>query len=176
MDDNFVSKSRIEHVAPNDSFKTSLGTDSALRVTYPSVRTLNRTTNLSSFFANKDSRQSVAANSQRITVRNSRQGTVPSLRVFDHVPVSTDAKIKVDVLSPIGLGPVVEGSETSDGSKNKNRPWANIRKGLKARWANLDVGGEGTVEWECEIQPNEELELELSWEVSAPTGQKWRTV
>ncbi|KAF8605078.1 hypothetical protein BDV93DRAFT_555028, partial [Ceratobasidium sp. AG-I] len=31
MDDNFVSKSRIEHVAPNDSFKTSLGTDPALR-------------------------------------------------------------------------------------------------------------------------------------------------
>ncbi|KAG8752112.1 hypothetical protein FRC12_012117 [Ceratobasidium sp. 428] len=175
MDDNFVSKSRIEHVAPNDSFKTSLGTDSALRVTYPSVRTLNRTTNLSSFFANKDSRQWVVANSQRITVRNSRQGTVSSLRVFDHVPVSTDAKIKVDVLSPTGLGLVVE-SEALDGSRNKNRAWTSVQKGVKARWANLDVGGEGMVEWACEIQSNEELELELSWEVSAPTGQKWQTV
>ncbi|KAG8719091.1 hypothetical protein FRC09_011628 [Ceratobasidium sp. 395] len=176
MDDNFVSKSRIEHVAPNDTFKTSLGTDSALRVTYPPVRTHNRTLNRSSFFAGRDSRQSVAANSQRITVRNSRQSTVSSLRVFDHVPVSTDAKIKVDVLSPNGIGPVVAESETPEGSKNKDRPWTNAQKGVKARWANLDVGGEGTVEWECEIEPNEELELELSWEVSAPATQKWQTV
>ncbi|KAG9126091.1 hypothetical protein FRC07_004934 [Ceratobasidium sp. 392] len=176
MDDNFVSKSRIEHVAPNDSFRTSLGTDSALRVTYPSVRTLNRTINLSNFFASKDSKQSVATHSQRITVRNSRPATVSGLRIFDHVPVSTDAKIKVDVLSPNGLGPVVEENETSDGSKNKDRAWANVKEGVKARWANLDVGGEGTVEWECEMQPNEELELELAWEVSAPAGQKWQTV
>ncbi|KAG8704390.1 hypothetical protein FRC09_003548 [Ceratobasidium sp. 395] len=176
MDDNFVSKSRIEHVAPNDTFRTSLGTDSALRVTYPPVRSHNRTLNRSSFFAGKDSRQSVAANSQRITVRNSRQSTVSSLRVFDHVPVSTDAKIKVEVLSPNGIGPVVAESETPEGSKNKDRPWTNAQKGVKARWANLDVGGEGTVEWECEIEPNEELELELSWEVSAPATQKWQTV
>ncbi|KAG8766390.1 hypothetical protein FRC12_006912 [Ceratobasidium sp. 428] len=176
MDDNFVSKSRIEHVAPNDTFKTSLGTDSALRVTYPPVRTHNRTLNRSSFFAGRDSRQSVAMNSQRITVRNSRQSTVSSLRVFDHVPVSTDAKIKVDVLSPNGIGPVMAESETPEGSRNKDRPWTNAQKGVKARWANLDVGGEGTVEWECEIEQNEELELELLWEVSAPTGQKWQTV
>ncbi|KAG9119016.1 hypothetical protein FRC07_006179 [Ceratobasidium sp. 392] len=176
MDDNFVSKSRIEHVAPNDSFKTSLGIDSALRVTYPSVRTLNRTVNNSSFFASKDSRQSVATHSQRIMVRNSRPATVSGLRIFDHVPVGTDAKIKVDVLSPSGLGPVVEENETSNESKNKDRAWANVKKGAKARWANLDVGGEGTVEWECDMQPNEELELELVWEVSAPAGQKWQTV
>ncbi|KAG8706122.1 hypothetical protein FRC08_001268 [Ceratobasidium sp. 394] len=176
MDDNFVSKSRIEHVAPNDSFKTSLGTDSALRVTYPPLRTLNRTTNQSSFFSGKDSKQSVIAHSQRITVRNSRPSTVSGLRILDHVPVSTDARIKVNVLSPGGLGPVVDESEVPDANKNKDRSWTNVQKGVKARWANLDVGGEGTVEWVCEMQPNEELELELSWEVSAPAGQKWQTV
>ncbi|KAG8741042.1 hypothetical protein FRC10_003426 [Ceratobasidium sp. 414] len=176
MDDNFVSKSRIEHVAPNDSFKTSLGTDSALRVTYPPVRTLNRTTNQSSFFSSKDSKQAVAAHSQRITVRNSRSSTVSALRILDHVPFSTDARITVNMLSPDGLGPVVDEGEAPDVSKNKDRPWANIQKGVKARWADLDVGGEGTVEWVCEMQPNAELELELSWEVSAPAGQKWQTV
>ncbi|KAG8714692.1 hypothetical protein FRC08_011583 [Ceratobasidium sp. 394] len=176
MDDNFVSKSRIEHVAPNDSFRTSLGTDSALRVTYPPLRTLNRTTNQSSFFSGKDSKQSIASNSQRITIRNSRPSTVSALRILDHVPVSTDARIKVNVLSPGGLGPVVDESEVPDANKNKDRPWANVQKGVKARWANLDVGGEGTVEWVCEMQPNEELELELAWEVSAPAGQKWQTM
>ncbi|KAG8744401.1 hypothetical protein FRC10_010179 [Ceratobasidium sp. 414] len=181
MDDNFVSKSRIEHVAPNDSFKTSLGTDSALRVAYPSVRTLNRTITQSSFaFLAKDNKQSVAAHSQRITIRNSRPAAVPALRVFDHVPISTDARIKVNIISPDGLGPVIAvsspGDENQDENRNKDRPWTNVRKGVKARWANLDVGGEGTVEWECEMQPNEEVELELSWEVSAPVGEKWETV
>jgi hypothetical protein len=196
MDDNFVSKSRIEvsvywygrrfhsdplfnsqHVAPNDTFKTSLGTDSALRVTYPSARTLNRTTTQSSFaFLAKDARQSVAAHSQRITLRNSRPASVSALRVIDHVPVSTDATIKVNVLSPNGLGPIggvaLPGNEPLD----KDRPWTNVQKGVKARWANLDVGGEGAVEWVCDIQPNEEVELELSWEVSAPVGQTWTKV
>ncbi|KAG9079564.1 hypothetical protein FS749_008416 [Ceratobasidium sp. UAMH 11750] len=176
MDDNFVSKSRIEHVTPNDSFKTSLGTDSALRVTYPPVHTLNRTINQSSFFSGKDSKQSVVTHSQRINVRNSRPSTVSALRILDHVPVSTDARIKVNVLSPGGLGPAVEESGVPDANKNKDRPWMNVQKGVKARWANLDVGGEGTLEWACEMQPNEELKLELTWEVSAPAGQKWQTM
>ncbi|KAG9084451.1 hypothetical protein FRC07_013642, partial [Ceratobasidium sp. 392] len=181
MDDNFVSKSRIEHVAPNDSFKTSLGTDSALRVTYPSVRTLNRTITQSNFaFLSKENKQSVVAHSQRITIRNSRPAAVSALHVFDHIPVSTDARIKVNVLSPSGLGPVVHvsspGNENLDENKNKDRPWTSVQKGVKARLANLDVGGEGTVEWECELQPNEEVELDLSWEVSAPAGEKWETV
>ncbi|KAF8605079.1 hypothetical protein BDV93DRAFT_537562 [Ceratobasidium sp. AG-I] len=167
MDDNFVSKSRIEHVAPNDSFKTSLGTDPALRVSYPPVRTLKRTTTQSGFaFLAKDTRQSVAVHSQRITVRNARPSSVSALRVLDHVPVSTDSRLKVTVLSPNGLGP----------GKNKERPWVNVQKGVKGRWAALDVGGEGTIEWMCEIAPTEEVELELSWEVSAPVGEKWENV
>jgi hypothetical protein len=145
------------------------------------VRTLNRTTNQSGFsFLGKDSKQSVAAHSQRITIRNSRPAAVTALRVLDHVPVSTDASIKVSVLSPDGLGPL-EGAtsprnENSDENKHKDRAWTNVKKGVRARWANLDVGGEGVVEWVCEIQPNEEDQLELSWEVSAPAGQRWETL
>ncbi|KAG9099450.1 hypothetical protein FS749_001257 [Ceratobasidium sp. UAMH 11750] len=178
MDDNFVSKSRIEHVAPNESFKASLGVDSALRVSYPPVRTLNRTTTQSGFaFLGKDTRQSIATHSQRITIRNSRPGLVSALRIFDHVPVSTDALLKVNVHSPSVLGAIggVSGSGTDkpEGSK-KDRAWMDVQKGVKARWANLDVGGEGTVEWTCDIPAGEEMELELAWEVSAPVGKTWR--
>ncbi|KAG9079988.1 hypothetical protein FS749_008172 [Ceratobasidium sp. UAMH 11750] len=177
MDDNFVSKSWIEYVAPNDSFKTSLGVDSALRVSYPLMRTLNRTTNRSSFFLGGNTAQSVAAHSQRITIRNSRLAPVTALYIFDHVPVSTDARIKIEVLSPNSLGPIAGVGSSANGdayeNKHKDLPWTSVQKGVKARWANLDVGGEGTVEWECEVQPNEELGLELAWEVSGPIGQKW---
>jgi len=181
MDDNFVSKSRIEHVAPNDSFKASLGTDPALRVSYPSVRTLKRTTTQSGFaFLAKDSRQSIAAHSQRITIRSSRPSSVSALRVLDHVPVSTESRLKVNVLSPNGLGPVVDvsspGNEPPESGKNKERPWVNVRKGVKAHWAALDIGGEGTIEWLCELAPTEEVELELSWEIGAPVGENWQDV
>lgn len=47
---------------------------------------------------------------------------------------------------------------------------------MRARWAPLAVGGDGTVEWSCDIGPSEEVELELSWEVSAPVGQRWENV
>ncbi|KAJ1303569.1 hypothetical protein OPQ81_011753 [Rhizoctonia solani] len=181
MDDNFVSKSQIDHVSPNDSFKTSLGADSSLKVTYPSAKTLHRTATQSGFSFLARERQSVSAQSQRITIRNSRLTSVSDLRVIDHLPVSTDAKLAVNVIAPSGLdvqqAPGSSSSPNSDGNdKDKEMPWTSVRKGVKARWAPLDVGGEGTVEWRCEIGPSEEVELELAWEVSAPVGQRWQTM
>ncbi|EUC55568.1 mucoidy inhibitor A, partial [Rhizoctonia solani AG-3 Rhs1AP] len=176
MDDNFVSKSQIEHVSPNESFKTSLGVDSALRVTYPAARTLNRTAAQSGFSFMSKEKQSVSAQSQRITIRNTRLASV-SVRVLDHIPVSTDARIKVNILSPGGLdivvAPTSPSSEGAGESKRKEQPWKDQRKGIRARWAPLEVGGEGMVEWSCHIAPSDEAELELSWEVSAPAGQRW---
>ncbi|KDN41052.1 hypothetical protein RSAG8_07758, partial [Rhizoctonia solani AG-8 WAC10335] len=180
MDDNFVSKSQIDHVSPNDSFKTSLGVDSSLRVAYPPAKTLNRTATQSGFSFLAREKQSISAQAQRITIRNSRLTSVSDLRVVDHLPVSTDARLKVNVISPSGLhvqqGPGSPTSPDSGSNKDKELPWTNVRKGVKARWAPLDVGGEGTVEWRCEIGPGEELELELAWEVSAPAGQQWQTM
>ena len=113
-------------------------------------------------------------------MRNSRPSSVSALRVLDHVPVSTDSRLKVNVLLPNGLSPVEgfvpsgQGSPAQD--KEKERPWVNVKSGVKARWAPPDMGGDGAVEWMCEIAPTEEVELELSWEVSAPVGERWETV
>ncbi|KAG8744404.1 hypothetical protein FRC10_010182 [Ceratobasidium sp. 414] len=175
LDSNFVAKTRMEHVAPNDSFKISLGSDPALRVTYPPVRTLNHTTPQSTFLSRKeDANRNIATYSQRITIRNPSSTIAPGLHVYDHVPVSTDTVITVKVLLPSGLGPVVLPANEGTGKRNsKSRDWVQIRQGLKARWAPLDMGGEGTVEWLCDLGVAEEIELELSWEVSAPVGEIW---
>ncbi|CAE6436909.1 unnamed protein product, partial [Rhizoctonia solani] len=179
MDDNFVSKSQIEYVSPNESFKTSLGVDSSLRVTYPAAKTLNRTATQSGFAFMAREKQSVSAQSQRITIRNSRPASV-SVRVLDHVPVSTDARIKVNVLTPNGLdiatAPTSPSGEGLDDGRRKENAWKDVQKGVKARWAALEAGGEGTVEWSCDIAPSNETELELAWEVSAPAGQSWKEV
>ncbi|KAH7327611.1 hypothetical protein B0J17DRAFT_620288 [Rhizoctonia solani] len=166
MDDNFVSKSKIEHVSPYESFKTSLGVDSALRVTYPAAKTLNRKTGqsgFSSYFMSKEE-QSVSAQSQRITIRNTRPASV-SVRVLDHVPVSTDTRLKVNVLSPNVLETATpnEGAETTN---QKDNPWKELQR----------AGGEGMIEWTCDIAPSDETELELEWEVFTPSGQKWLDV
>ncbi|CAE7211292.1 unnamed protein product [Rhizoctonia solani] len=165
MDDNFVSKSRIEFVSPNESFKTSLGVDSALRVTYPPAAILNRTSQSALAFLNKN--KSVHARSQRITIRNTRLVPVLALQVLDHLPVSTDTRFKVNLITP----PRLELAESG-----KPHPWTSVRNGVKARWASRDVGGEGVVEWDCEIAPTDEVELELAWEVSAPAGSTWLTL
>ncbi|KAG8707166.1 hypothetical protein FRC08_000670 [Ceratobasidium sp. 394] len=175
LNSNFVAKTHMEHVAPNDSFKISLGSDPALRVTYPPVRTLNHTTPQSTFLSRKeDANRRIATYSQRITIRNPSSTIAPGLHVYDHIPVSTDTVINVKVLLPSGLGPVVlPANETSSKRNSKSRDWVQIRQGLKARWAPLDVGGEGTVEWVCDLGVAEEIGLELSWEVSAPVGEVW---
>ncbi|CAE6410188.1 unnamed protein product [Rhizoctonia solani] len=173
MDDNFVSKSKIEHVSPNESFKASLGVDSALRVTYPAVKTLNRKTAQSGFLFMAKEEQSISAQTQRITIRNTRTAPV-TVRVLDHVPVSTDALLKVDVLSPNGL----EAATPNQGielAKQKENAWTELQEGVKARWAVLEAS-EGTVEWSCNIAPSDEAELELAWEVSTPAGQQWLDV
>ncbi|KAH7343222.1 hypothetical protein B0J17DRAFT_641500 [Rhizoctonia solani] len=175
VDDNFVSKTRIEHVSPNESFKTSLGVDPAIRVTYPTAKTLKRTATQAGFSFVAREKRSVSSQSQRITVRNSRKAPV-SVGILDHVPVSTDARLKVDLVSPKGLD-ATAAPTSSDGAadedREKERPWKMLRRGLKARWAPLESGGEGTVEWSCDIPPSDEAELELAWEVSVPDGQKW---
>ncbi|KAF8609754.1 hypothetical protein BDV93DRAFT_465221 [Ceratobasidium sp. AG-I] len=177
LNNTFVSKTTIEHVMPNDSFEISLGADAALRVTYPAMRTLNSSTQPSVFtFRNKATKQNITTYSQRITIRNSRSTSVPALRVIDHVPISTDEVVKVNVLAPAGLGPaVLPVSEVPEEASIKEREWTRAQKRVKARWAPLDVGGEGTVEWSCDMKAGEEIELELSWEVSVPVGQKWVT-
>ncbi|KDN49256.1 hypothetical protein RSAG8_01958, partial [Rhizoctonia solani AG-8 WAC10335] len=174
-DDNFVSKTRIEHVSPNESFKTSLGVDSALRVTYPTAKSLKRTATQAGFSFMAKEKRSVSARSQRITIRNSRKSPV-SVGILDHVPVSTDACLKVSVITPSGLDVAAAPTSSSEGNDEdgtKERPWKILRKGLKTRWAPLESGGEGTVEWSCDIAPSEEAEMELAWEVSTPEGQKW---
>ncbi|CAE6359614.1 unnamed protein product [Rhizoctonia solani] len=175
MDNSFVSKSRINHISPNESFETSLGVDPALRVTYPVAKTLNRTTTQSGFSLMAKEHQSVSCYSQRISIRNSRP-TFVSVQVMDHVPVSTDAQLGVNLVSPKGLGDSrTSPSEGVDEGKRKEHTWKDVWPGVKARWATSEDTG-GAVEWSCDIAPSDEVEMVLAWEVSAPAGQKWQDV
>ncbi|QRV91001.1 hypothetical protein RhiJN_19019 [Ceratobasidium sp. AG-Ba] len=177
LNGNFVSRAHIEHVVPGGSFKISLGSDPNLRVTYPSVRTLNHTTPQPTFLSRnkEDANKNITTYSQRITIRDPGSSAASQLHIFDQVPVSTDTIITVKVLVPPGLGPaVLPANDTTGKSNGKTRDWVQVRKGVKARWAPLEVGGEGVVEWVCDAGISEDTELELSWEVSAPVNERWQ--
>ena len=165
MGNSFVAKSSISHVAPQESFRTSLGVDGAVRITYhPQSKKLKQPTG--SVFATKTSTTAFA---QRISVRNARRTILPRLVVRDQVPISADARVKVTVLEPKEL-PTGPGS--AQGVLTAN--------GVRARYAQTDDEnpaesdiGNGLVEWVCTVQPGANFDLNLGWEVSVPVGLRW---
>jgi hypothetical protein len=110
---------------------------------------------------------------QRITVKNTRPTTLHKLVITDHVPVSDNERIKVNVIDPKGL---------QIGSKGAKETI--VGKGVKARWEQKngngpsieEGGGEiglGFVEWICEIGPGASVDVDLAWDIVAPAGVGW---
>ena len=114
---------------------------------------------------------------QSITVKNTRLAPLRDLRIRDQIPVSTDARIKVNILEPTQI---IE-------AKNNI---VNLSKGISVKWVRRDEdesekdlvpGGpdvnaetaQGMFEWKCEIEPGASKDVTLSYEVSAPSTVSW---
>lgn len=191
FDGNFVAKSTIPDVSPEETFSCSLGVDTAVKVKYHPQKRVKRTDKsggLWSTIAVSAGSTEVKAYSSRITVTNTRKWPLTTLVLKDQVPVSEDERVKVKLMNPSedALGPLipVSSSTSADGSTREAamRPvWAKIKPGVRARWAQKsekDGGaggsrGDGVVEWWCaDVQG--ELDVELSWEVAAPQDVAWQ--
>ncbi|KAG9018186.1 hypothetical protein FRB90_011935 [Tulasnella sp. 427] len=195
MDNNFVSKSRIPDVSPQETFSTSLGVDPSIRITYHPLSKVAR----NSSGGLLSSKHDVSTFAQRITVKNTRTNAVSPLFVKDQVPVSINSAYKVVLNEPQELG------------VPKDRREIAVATGVKARWArkgasdgDIDaeeketgtskfgtvtskkapsdsvsdsgisgVEEEGVVEWVCNIEGGKGVDLTLAWDVIAPAGQPW---
>lgn len=171
MDGNFVAKSHIPDVSPQETFLCSLGVDPSIRITYhpqkkhastAGGRIISEKTKVTTF-------------RQRITIKHTRPTTpIGSLIVQDQVPLSEDARIIVKVLQPPekALGPVDGPSGNSDVARTLT---AKVDKNIVARWAqksdeNGGSGGsrgDGVIEWICS-ELSEPVDLELVYEISTP--------
>jgi len=189
FDGNFVAKSMIPDVSPEESFACSLGVDPSVKVTYHPQRRLARTDKAGGMPWYSSSKSTdIKAYSSRITVKNLRKTPLARLVLRDQIPVSEDERIKVKMINPsaYAIGPVAPPDPTSVGDKSKpdvstrgegiaDPVWANVKPGVRARWAQKserDGGtggsrGDGVVEWWCEDVKGE-LDIELAWEVESP--------
>ena len=131
---------------------------------------------------------------QRISVKNTRRSEVKKLIIRDQVslsliysrdidaskvPVTTDARIKVNLVEPAPL--------SAPGGKGAPAP---VSKGVVVRWVQKDDDldsaatnassspgagdtGEGMLEWVCRMDAGQSLDMNLAWEVVAPQGLSW---
>ncbi|KAF8341996.1 uncharacterized protein EI90DRAFT_3031797 [Cantharellus anzutake] len=183
MDGNFVAKSSIPDVSPAEYFNCSLGVDPAVRITYHPRRQL--TSHQESGFLSKAKIEATTF-SQRISVKNTRPGPLECLVVRDQIPLSADERIKVKIINPNeeALGPFNGIASTSKSLAPESVPRvASISPNVTARWAQKDTEddilgegkgpkGDGVLEWIC-LNAKDNLDLELVYEVSNPSGLKW---
>jgi hypothetical protein len=189
MDGNFVSKSTIPDVSPQETFSCSLGVDSSVKITYHPERKVVRTSG--SGFMSRGTKNEVTSVSQRISVKNKRRGKIPRLVIKDQVPLSEDARIKVTVQQPpekvLGSSGSAssqlqgrDGNGSSTDATRRQSLVGEVQKGLIARWAqkkeeNGGSGGpkgDGVIEWVC-TDLEDSLDVELAYEVSAPHDLRW---
>ena len=181
MDGNFVAKSAVPDVSPQETFFCSLGVDPSVRITYHPQSKVSSTTGGGLISSAKTS---VTTFKQRITLKNTRATSIGRLIVQDRVPVSEDSRIKVSVMQPpeSGLGPVSgpPGDSKLASSSKKQTLWANVDENVVARWAQKDEEGGGTggargdgiIEW-IVTDLRETLDLNLAYEIAAPVEVRW---
>jgi len=184
LDGSFVAKSTIPYVSPQDNFSCSVGVDPSVRITYPPVSKKARTQATGSFL--NSSKQDVTLFTQRISLKNTRQSDV-KLLVRDLVPVSEEQKFRIALLEPKGLGEAKTGEEvklSADAlcywarkdwdTSDKSTIGPNGASKTLHKSSQNDVP-DGQIEWVVALGPGKSRELTLSWEMTAPQGEKWET-
>ncbi|KAF8315709.1 hypothetical protein DL93DRAFT_2166668 [Clavulina sp. PMI_390] len=189
LDGNFVAKSNVPDVSPSESFTCSLGVDPAIRITFHPENKAVTTTGkkgLSSILSSNNSKTTVTAYRQRITIKNTRASmAIAKLVVQDRVPVSEDANITVTLSQPneAALGPAtgVVAKEVSPTTSIKEQLWVDqISKNVVARWAQKDeedggsggARGDGVIEW-IVSDLKDSLDLHLAYEVTCAPGTRF---
>jgi uncharacterized protein (TIGR02231 family) len=104
MDANFVSSTDIKTVNPGEDFALFLGTDSSIKVEYKPVKKMTEGGGLlSKTKTQKVQCATVIKNTKKIDVSYSHYCLIysqASVVIYDQVPLSSDAKIKVTITEP----------------------------------------------------------------------------
>ncbi|KAH7867733.1 uncharacterized protein C8R40DRAFT_1242021 [Lentinula edodes] len=110
VDGTFIARTDVPASGPDETFDCSLGLDSSVKITYHplSSKITHRTpftgfTGINSLSTFGTTKTTTTLYSQRITVVNTKRGSIDAMKILDRVPVSEDERIKVKVLTPTEL-------------------------------------------------------------------------
>lgn len=176
---NFVAKSQIPHVSPQERFSCSLGVDPAIRIMYhPQSKKVKSSG--ASFLSPFAARTTTTSYEQVVTIRNTRLSQVHRLLLKEQIPVSRDARIKVNVLEPCTL---------TTGLWTGRNAALHVMDGVEVHWASKREDGnddsrlsmeeltaeaaQGIIEWVAKIEPGASLDVNLAWEVVSPAEIEW---
>ncbi|KAF8057091.1 hypothetical protein FPV67DRAFT_1611316 [Lyophyllum atratum] len=157
VDGSFISRSKVPAVSPDESFNCALGLDPSIRITYhPQTKKQSK----SGFYT----KTTTHVLSQHITVFNTKTSPIDGVRILDHIPVSEDARIQVNLINPPLTRPSVSSGSSSVGPSSSALEGA--RKPVAVGKGDVDVDGErvgrdGKVGWG-------KVNLLLQWEVVVP--------
>ena len=182
LDDKYVSKTTIPEVGTKDTFRCTLGIDTAIKVAH----SITSTTSISPETQLVERFKTVTYTSTT-TIRNRRiegeaidvvgRSSLPVVKTKQGSPVdpeSAEARIKVLLKEPLGLAE----SETGD-PVDLDRP-----DGFRVQWGtgdgimgplcgNIVDKEKGKFMWVGKLGPGQEVLLESVWDVRAPIDISW---
>ncbi|KHN86723.1 Protein F37C4.5 [Toxocara canis] len=149
LNNSFVAKSNIKAASPNERFLCSLGVDPAVKVVYKPAHKFSEQVGLMT-------KSSSTSHEQRILIKNTKNEGI-LITVNEHIPKSTDEKIKIKLFSP-ELDPKM--ANAVDSMKKGELPSIGAR-----------LNSAHNLEWTVNLEPNKETELVVKWTVDHPNGE-----
>ncbi|KAG6027731.1 hypothetical protein E4U19_001856 [Claviceps sp. Clav32 group G5] len=181
LDGSFMGRTILPRCSAGETFVLSLGIDPAIQVTYPRP-VIQRARTSAGLFSKENS----AVFTRCITLHNTRAAAAAaattttttttttmatstatmkatSVIVLDQVPLSQDEKLRVDILTPLGLS--VGGAEVRTGTAGleagENTDWGSARASLRR---------DGEVLWDVSLNAGKAVRLTLEYGVAFPNG------
>ncbi|KZT38855.1 hypothetical protein SISSUDRAFT_1119383 [Sistotremastrum suecicum HHB10207 ss-3] len=148
----YISTACIDTVNPGETFHCTAAQTSSLQVTHTQSQIVSHMPASTSLLDYTTSYKT------SISLRNTSSSFIDHILVRDIVPTSEDDRIRIKITEPSSLTslPEVVLREVSGVAL--------------IRWLNKK---EGKVEWVRWTEPNEEVKLQLKWDVVAPIGMKY---
>jgi len=155
VDNNFVAKSDIPLLNPNESLGVFLGIDSSIKIEYLPVTQLRDTQGIIS----KTNKLNIKYN---ITITNNKNKDI-KLELFDNLPKSNDSSIKVKLVEP----------EIPESAKTGHQPAPSTPKSINTATNDQDWGGvaltpANNVHWKISIAAGSKKEIPFGYTVDYP--------
>jgi len=154
VDNNFVAKSDIPLLNPNESLGVFLGVDASIKIDYQPVTQLRDTQGIIS----KTNKLNIKYN---ITITNNKNKDI-KLELFDNLPKSNDSSIKVKLLEP-DLHPDAR-TPQSTSSKTPNPQTVAATE----NWTGASITPANNIHWKMSIPANCKKETPFSYSIEYP--------